>query len=143
MVLVALPALRDRLLRIDAAALAQPHRRPGRLEPLDATESVNYLRHRLRSAGNGMEDVLTEEALGILAAHGKGLPRLLNRAATLAFNLAAQAEADSVDAEAAEAVARLGLLAEEPAVLPHPTTEEPTKRAKATVHDCRSDAPPE
>ena len=28
-VLVALPALRDRLLRIDAAALAQPHRRPG------------------------------------------------------------------------------------------------------------------
>ena len=27
-VLVALPALRDRLLRIDAAALAQPHRRP-------------------------------------------------------------------------------------------------------------------
>ena len=48
-----------------------------------------------------MEDVLTEEALGILAAHGKGLPRLLNRAATLAFNLAAQAEADSVDAEVA------------------------------------------
>lgn len=133
-VLVALPALRERLKQPDAAVIAQRIAVRSRLEPFDASESVQYLRHRLQAAGCEAENALTDEALSILAAHGKGLPRLLNRAADLAMTLAIEAEADGVDAEAAlEAIARLGLAVEEPAVLPHPAkpADEPPAKPRA------------
>ena len=132
--LVALPALRERLRQPDAAVVAQRLAVRARLDPLDVTESMNYLRHRLQVAGTGAESALTDEALSVLAAHGKGLPRLLNRAADLAMTLAVEAEAEGVDAEAAlEAVARLGLAVEDPPVLPHPAkpADEPPDRPKA------------
>jgi type II secretory pathway predicted ATPase ExeA len=120
-VLVALPHLRERLARPESAALAQRVAVRCRLEPLDPAESAKFLRHQLDAAG-GSEELISDEAVALLAAQCRGLPRLLNQAAHLAFTLAGAAGADAVDAEAAvEALAQLGLAPEpEPAVLPHP-----------------------
>ena len=65
------------------------------------------------------------EAITLLAAACQGIARLLNRTATRAAELAAQADAEIIDIEAAmEAIARLGLEAPEelaePVVLKHP-----------------------
>ena len=79
--------------------------------------------------------MLSDEAIPMLAGACRGVPRLLNRAASLALELAASGEAEQVDVEAAlEALDRLGLAAVEPdeptdpVLLPHPArTEEPAR----------------
>jgi type II secretory pathway predicted ATPase ExeA len=124
-VLAALPQLRERLSRPEFAAFAQRVAVRGRLEPLTLDESTRFLVHQLDVVGGSAADLITDEALPLLAAHCKGSPRLLNQAAYLAFTLAASAGADAVDTEAAiEALAALGLAVESPsdelAVIPHP-----------------------
>src|SRR5262249_40055022 len=63
-----------------------------------------------RAAGSNGRSVISDEAIDTLARGARGIPRLLNRAAERAFELAAAAEADHVDVEAAmEALALVGL----------------------------------
>lgn len=124
-VLVAQPQLRERLTRPEYAALTQRIATRVRLEPLDREESARYVWHQLEIAGTDPNRVITEEALNFLTAHGKGIPRVLNQAASLAFGLSGSIGAKSVDVEAlAEALTQLGLLLElppdEPDLLPHP-----------------------
>src|SRR5262249_34496982 len=71
--------------------------------------------------------VLDPEAVTLLVSACGGIPRQLNRAAGLAFELTAQAEAEIVDVEAAmESLSRLGIAVPEEAetsgavLLPHP-----------------------
>jgi type II secretory pathway predicted ATPase ExeA len=81
-----------------------------RLEPLTADESAAYLAHQMQFGGRDLYDVFDGETVTLLAEAGRGIPRLLNRVTTLAAELAAQAEAELIDVEAAmEAVSRLGL----------------------------------
>lgn len=81
-----------------------------KLEPLGVEESVDYLLHQVRRSGGRPEHLFGEDVLDIISHACQGVPRLLNRAAHLAFTLAAQNESQIVDAEAAvEAVSRLGL----------------------------------
>jgi type II secretory pathway predicted ATPase ExeA len=131
-VLVGLPVLRDRLARKDAAPLAQRVSVRPRIDPLPADESVAYLFHQLEVCGGDPSEVLSEEAAGLLAGGCKGVPRVLNQAAALAFALAASGGEETVDVEAAvEALGQLGLavpVAEEPAVVPHPAL--PTEEAE-------------
>lgn len=131
-VLVGQPGLRDRLRRPEAGAFAQRVGAWCGLDPLTAEESAEYLRHRVLAAG-GRPGVLDEEAAGLLAGACGGVPRVLNRAATAAAELAAEAGADTIDAEAAvEALARLGLGAEEPAgTVPLPEAEAKGKGGRA------------
>jgi type II secretory pathway predicted ATPase ExeA len=80
------------------------------LEPLGVEEAADYLLHHLRRAGARPEAIVSDECLGILARHTRGVPRVLNQAARQALVLADAAQADYVDAEAAlEALAALGL----------------------------------
>ncbi len=108
--LVAQPVLRARLGGAGLAAVADRLGARSRLEPLDGEDSVRLVRGQLEAAGGEADELIDDEAAGLLAEHARGSPRLLGQAAALAFALADEAEADAVDAEAAlEAVTRLGL----------------------------------
>jgi type II secretory pathway predicted ATPase ExeA len=133
-VLVAQPTLGAALAA--NAAFAQRVAVRCRVDALTAEESAAYLRHQVTAAG-GKPGVFDEEAVAVLAAACGGVARVLNRAATLAAELAAEGGGIQIDAEAAlEALARLGLepAAEETAesvVLAHPgTAGEPAQHAR-------------
>lgn len=136
-VLVALPILRESLARPAYAAIAQHVADRCRIDPLSKDESADYLRHQLRAAGGEPSRVLDDEALAMLAGACDGIPRVLNSAAGLALELAAESGADRVDVEAAmEALQRLDRpLAETenlfpPAVLTHPAAVPQPVRPK-------------
>jgi type II secretory pathway predicted ATPase ExeA len=135
-VLVAQPSLRGALSRPDHALVADRVAVRCAIEPLTAEESAAYLRHQVRAAGGDPEKVLDEAAAALFAEACGGLPRLLNRAAGLAFELAADAGAEMVDVEAAvEALGRLGVAAPEEeaageaVLLPHPARAAEPERA--------------
>jgi type II secretory pathway predicted ATPase ExeA len=113
-VLLAQPTILQTLRRPELAALSQRLVVRVRVAPLGLEEAADYLLHHLRAAGARPENVVTDEALEVLARGTQGVPRLLNQAATLALELAESAEAGLVDAEVAlEALTCLGLEAEE------------------------------
>ena len=115
-VLVAQPSLLETLARPELAALRQRLAVRVELGPLSLEEAADYLLHHLRSAGARPEDVFADEAVEMLARGCRGVPRLLNQAAHKALALAASADVETVDVEAAlEALAALGLEAELPA----------------------------
>ena len=136
-VLVAQPALRDLLRRPGCAAVATRIAARCALDPLAADESVAYLRYRVSAAGGDPAAVFDEGAAELLAGACGGLPRVLNRAAALAFELAAEAGAEVVDAEAViEALGRLGITPPDEdgtgdaVLLPHPARTGEPERVK-------------
>lgn len=141
--LVAAPALREtlRLPAYESFAQRMPVR--AAIASFTPAESADYIRHQIRAAGGDETKVIAVDAIAMLAGASRGVPRLLNRVAAMAFELAAGGETEQVDVEAAlEAIDRLGLtIAEEsettePVLLPHPArTAEPTqsRRAKSVV----------
>lgn len=109
-VLVAQPALREALRRPRSALVADRVAVRCTVEALAPDESSAYLRHRVRAAGGDPAKVLDEGAVALLASACAGVPRVLNRAAGLAFELGAEAGAEVIDVEAAlEALSRLGI----------------------------------
>lgn len=104
------------------------------LVSLDRDESVRFVRHQLRECGGRPEWLIDDEALHLLGDHTGGVPRVLNRAAALAFEVAAYAGQKHADAEAVlEALDQLGLASVEmtaPAVLPLTPPAEPKPPAK-------------
>lgn len=112
--LVGQPALLEMLRRRELTAVHQRIAVRARLEPLDVHESADYLLHQLRAAGGRPEQIITDEALTVLARGCQGVARLLNQVAHQALTLACETSAPQVDAEAAlEALALLGLEAVE------------------------------
>ena len=110
MVLVALPSILETLELRALAAFDQRLAVRVRLEPLGLHESADFLVHQLRSVGAVPEQIISDEALEIVARGARGIPRFLNRAAHQAFTLAHSAGETAVDAEAAmEALVRVGL----------------------------------
>jgi len=108
--LVALPEIETTLSQPGLQALRQRLTERAKLDPLDVQESADYLMHQVRAAGGRPDKLFGPDVLDILCHAANGVPRVLNQAAHAAFSLAAEAETDGVDAEAAvEAVTRLGL----------------------------------
>ncbi|MBP3956148.1 AAA family ATPase [Gemmata sp. G18] len=137
-VLVAQPVLRAALRGSAHAPFADRIAVRCLLAPLSAEEAPAYLHHQVRAAGGEPLKVLDEGATALIASACGGLPRVLNRAAALAFELAAEAGAEVVDVEAAlEALERLGIAPPDEdgtgdaVLLPHPGREtEPERRTK-------------
>ena len=50
------------------------------IEPLGYEEASDYIKHRLRTAGNTNADIFTEEAIDEIFKFSKGIPRLINLA---------------------------------------------------------------
>lgn len=126
-VLVAQPKLRALLHHPACALFADRIAVRCAIELLSVEESAAFLRHQVRAAGGNPAKVFDESAVAILAGACGGIPRLLNHAAALAFELSSQAEADMVDVEAAlESLSRLGITppdedgASDAVLLPHP-----------------------
>jgi type II secretory pathway predicted ATPase ExeA len=114
LVLVAQPWFVESLQQPELASFSQRLVVRSRLEALDVQEAADYLVHHLRTAGGRPEEIITDEALAILARGTHGVPRLLNQAAHQALAIACTANTAPVDAEVAlEALAALGLEAEE------------------------------
>jgi general secretion pathway protein A len=113
-VLAGQAGLLETLRRPELAALGQRVAARACIEPLGVEEAVDYLRHHLRAAGGRVEEVVTEEALELLARRTGGVPRLLNQAAHQALALADSGDSGTVDFEAAlEALDVLGLGSDE------------------------------
>jgi MSHA biogenesis protein MshM len=140
-VLVANPNLRELIAAPRLEAFAQRLAVRAAIEPFSSEESHEYVRHQIRAAGGDPERVFSAEALALLSSACRGIPRLLNRAATLSLELATSGEAYQADAEAVlEALDRIGLgvtqaaeLAEpvDPVLLPHPArTAGPARSRK-------------
>jgi type II secretory pathway predicted ATPase ExeA len=109
-VLAAQPSLLALLDRPELASVGQRLAVRAALEPMNEQEAADYVLHHLRLAGGTPHDILTAEAVELLARGTRGVPRLLNQAAHQALALAAAAGARPADAEAAlEALAALGL----------------------------------
>lgn len=148
-VLVAQPSLRDALARPAYEAFAQRVAARCRVEPLAADEAAAYLRHQVRAAGGGAGAVFEDDAVAALVGACGGVPRVLNRAAALAAELAVESGAERVDVEAVlESLNRLGLEsgeADDPAdgaVLVHPgTTDEPPAPGRPRGAAGRGDDP--
>jgi type II secretory pathway predicted ATPase ExeA len=143
--LVAQPALRDVFARPGYASFAQRIAALSRVEPFTPAEAADYLRHQVRAAGGNPAKVFDDGTVALLTGACGGVARVLNRAAGLAADLAAEGEADLIDAEAVlEALSRLGLEAEEadePLVLAHPRRSgEPAPAARPKAETVRGPA---
>jgi type II secretory pathway predicted ATPase ExeA len=141
-VLVAQPVLRDALRRPAYALFADRVAVRCAVEPLTPAEAPAYLRHRVRAAGGDPAKVFDDEAVALLASACAGVPRVLNRAAGLAFELGAEAGAEVVDAEAAlESLSRLGIEppnedgAPDAVLLPLPEPARPGKGKPAEANE--------
>jgi type II secretory pathway predicted ATPase ExeA len=135
-VLVAQPTLRAALARPAYALFADRVAVRCGVEPLSPEESAAYLRHQVSAASGDPAKLLDEEAVTLLASACGGIPRVLNRAAGLAFELCAHADAEAVDVEAAmESLSRLEIAmpeegeADDAVLLPHPGGAAESRRA--------------
>ena len=109
-VLVAQPTLREALRRPGYVLFADRVAVRCAVEPLLPDESSAYLLHRVRAAGGDPAKVFDEGAVSLLTSACAGVPRVLNRAAGLAFELGADAGAEVIDVEAVlEALSQLGI----------------------------------
>ncbi len=137
-VLIAHPMLRDQLLRPAYALFADRVAVRQTIDAFSVEESAAYLQHQVRAAGGDPVKVFDSEGVALLVSACGGVPRVLNRAAVLAFELGAEAGAELVDVEAAfEALDRLGITPPDEdgtgdaVLLPHPAREtEPERRSK-------------
>jgi len=113
-ILAGQPTVLETLQRPELTAVSQRLAVRQRLEPLCVEETVDYILHHLRAAGGRPEEILTEDALPLLARGARGIPRLVNRAVHQALQVAHAADLRTVDAEVAlEALFLLGLEVED------------------------------
>jgi type II secretory pathway predicted ATPase ExeA len=77
-VLVGQLALRQTLRRQDMRPLAQRIGVDYLLAPLDQPQTHAYIRHRLRVAGSGREDLFTDDACDAIFVASGGIPRVIN-----------------------------------------------------------------
>lgn len=106
--LAGLPTIRE---RVNAGAIAQRVSVRCRLEPMTRDETVRYVRYQVRECGGRPDVLFTDEALALVVEYAAGIPRVVNRVAGRALELAADAGHDTVDAEAVyDALMQLDLI---------------------------------
>lgn len=77
LILVGQPQLRDQLLSPELQQFAQRISSDFHIRPLDPTEVDCYIAFRLERAG-GSRPLFTPEAAALIAAAGRGIPRMIN-----------------------------------------------------------------
>ena len=77
-VLVGQPNLRDKLAAPELEQLRQRITVSNHLPPLDATDTHNYINHRLQHAALGTPMVFPPEATALIHARSRGVPRIIN-----------------------------------------------------------------
>lgn len=92
------PELSDKLQRPEVLPLRQRVAIFKTLEPMDETQTLGYIAHRLKAAG-GSEKVFTNQALHQIIAAAGGIPRVINRICDAALLGAFAADHDRVQVE--------------------------------------------
>jgi general secretion pathway protein A len=77
-VLAGQPQLVETLMRPGLVQLRQRIAVLANLGPLDATETAEYIEHRLRAAGSDERPIFTRDALALIAERSQGIPRSIN-----------------------------------------------------------------
>jgi len=78
-VLAGQPQLADKLAQPQLEQLAQRIAVVQRLEPFSPEEAAAYIRHRIKVAGNHDDELFAQDALALIAAQSRGVPRNINR----------------------------------------------------------------
>lgn len=94
--LVGQPELRAKLERPELLQFAQRIAVGFHLQSLDLADTCDYIRHRLRVAGNRQE-IFSGEALELIHARTQGVPRLINQICDLALVYAFAEQRQSID----------------------------------------------
>jgi general secretion pathway protein A len=102
-VLIGQPELRERLKHRDFRALTQRIGAQFHLMPLTAADTDAYIRHRVKVAG-GTNALFSVEAIQVLHAASRGIPRILNGLATQALIEGMARDVSIVDGPIASAV---------------------------------------
>lgn len=77
-VLAGQPQLSDKLAQPQLAQLRQRLAVRAQLDPLSATETANYVEHRLNVAGYSGVPLFNPEAMALIAKRSRGVPRAIN-----------------------------------------------------------------
>jgi type II secretory pathway predicted ATPase ExeA len=94
----------------ELSALNQKLEVRSRLQPFTVQESRDYIEHRLRRAGSTASQVLTPKAMTLIAYHGGGIPRVLNRVCYEALSAGYSEMKDKVDPESVKkALVKMGM----------------------------------
>ncbi len=104
-VLAGQPQLIETLLRPSLSQLRQRIAILTNLEPLCASETSQYIEHRLRAAGSPTGAIFTPEAVALIAERSQGIPRSINNLCFNALQLGYSEECDTIDARIVQAVA--------------------------------------
>jgi len=96
--LVGQPELRETLLRAELRQFAQRVSVDFHLKSLDAGETAGYIRHRLEVAG-GEPSLFSPDAVGLIHAHTRGVPRLVNQLCDYALVYAYAEKQPGIDAQ--------------------------------------------
>ena len=130
-VLAGQPQLGDKLAQPRIAQLAQRLTVVQRLEPFSPEETAAYIRHRVKVAGNSEDEIFEQDALALIAAESRGVPRSINR---ICYNALLEAHAQgarTVSPEIVEKAARkLDVL---PAAIPEPVPTAAPESSSETV----------
>lgn len=104
--LVGQPELRMRIKDPRLAQLAQRIAVSYHLSPLSREETVEYIVHRLKSAGSRRHDIFTREAMELVHEKCKGIPRSINILCDAALVYAYADDQNIVDLEIMEQTVR-------------------------------------
>lgn len=104
-ILVGQPGLRETLRRPDLEQFAQRIAVDYDLKPLNASETREYLRHRVAVAG-GSPDLFSDGACEVIYRHSGGTPRLINLLADTALVYGYAEQTEQISRELAEEVAQ-------------------------------------
>jgi type II secretory pathway predicted ATPase ExeA len=104
-VLAGQPQLIETLLRPNLSQLRQRIAILTNLEPLCASETSQYIEHRLRAAGSPTGAIFTPEAVALIAARSQGIPRSINNLCFNALQMGYSEGCDTIEARIVQAVA--------------------------------------
>ena len=96
-ILAGQPQLAERLVRPEMAQLRQRISLLARLEPFSPEETRAYIDHRLEVAGYTQSGLFTPEAMEMIVARGKGIPRDINNICFNALSLGFALQKKQID----------------------------------------------
>jgi len=119
-VLAGQPQLSSKLSQPKLAQLKQRLAVQAKLDPLSASETANYIDHRLMVAGHTGAPLFTPDALAVIARLSGGTPRTINHLCYGAMSTAHELGHETIHADVVDAVAMKLGFSSAPAIAPHP-----------------------
>ncbi len=107
------PQLAEKLAQPRLSQLLERITVAQRLEPLLPDETARYIRHRIKIGGNTDDEIFNQDALALIAAQSRGVPRNINR---MCYNALLEAHAQGSRAVTPEIVEQATRRLEMPAL---------------------------